>query len=94
MFPSSPLSAIPNPSSQSVELAFRLGAPGSVHLAIYDLGGRRIRNLLQGDAPAGDNRKTWDGLNDAGRAVPAGAYVARLELGGAPAVTLKLMHLR
>jgi glucose/arabinose dehydrogenase len=91
---SSPLRAIPNPSSRSVDLAFTLSAPASVHLAIYDLGGRRIRRLLEGDAPAGDNGQNWDGLNDAGRAVPAGVYVARLEIGGAPPVTRKLMHLR
>jgi hypothetical protein len=40
--------------------------------------GRRVRMLAAGSFGAGAQRVDWDGLDDAGRAAPAGHYILRL----------------
>jgi hypothetical protein len=61
-----------------------------VRLAVYDLSGRRIAALIDGTRPAGSDRVRWSGAGDSGRALPAGVYLARLELDGA-AVTRRIV---
>ncbi len=58
-----------------VEIAYELPKDAKVTLAIEDKGGKRIRNLVAA-APrkAGKNIEKWDGLDDAGKPVPAGDY--------------------
>jgi hypothetical protein len=64
--------AVPEPAS---------GAPRA-SLVIYDVMGRRVRTLVDGDVIAGEQAVTWDGASDAGATVPSGVYLARLESGG------------
>jgi hypothetical protein len=40
--------------------------------------GRRIRTLIDGDLPAGQQVVLWDGRTDAGFQVPSGIYFVRL----------------
>ena len=69
----------PNPASHAALLAFTLPRAGSVRLAILDAAGRRVRVLADGVQDAGPHALTWDLRNEAGRAVAAGLYFARLE---------------
>jgi flagellar hook assembly protein FlgD len=49
-----------------------------IDLTVFDLAGRRMRNLVEGELAAGRYTFTWDGrAQDGGRAAP-GIYVARL----------------
>lgn len=73
------LLASPNPFGRIVDLSFRLGAPDHVKLAVYDLGGRKVDELYDGDAPAGESRVRWDGHETSGAIAAAGVYFARLE---------------
>jgi hypothetical protein len=73
------LTASPTPFQTSTELAFTLAAPAAVRLAIYDVSGREIRELLNGPAPSGRTQATWDGTDARGQRVPAGVYLARLD---------------
>jgi hypothetical protein len=68
----------PNPLGQGMHLDFRLPSPESVHLDLYDLAGRHVRTLLAGELAAGPHAVAWDGADDSGRRVAAGAYVWRL----------------
>ncbi len=88
------LSATPNPSRGDVDLSFALAAPGRARLAIYDLLGRRVRVLAEGDLPAGETRVRWNGTRDSGEAAPAGVFFARLEREDAAPVVLRLLRLR
>jgi len=45
---------------------------------IYDVGGRLVRRLGRGERAAGTQRVAWDGLDDSGRHLGAGIYVARV----------------
>jgi glucose/arabinose dehydrogenase len=84
------LSAAPNPGNGALTLSYDLPRAGHVRLAVYDLSGRRIAALIDGTRPAGSDRVRWSGAGDAGRALPAGVYLARLELDGA-AVTRRIV---
>ena len=76
------LAASPNPAHSSFTLRFALPQEGPVKLAIYDVTGRRVRELVSGVRPAGAQSVAWD-LRDAnGRTVRSGLYFARLEAGG------------
>lgn len=72
----------PNPAIGSTWLAYTLPRAGRVRLAVYDLSGARVRELLSGPQPAGPGRVRWDGRDAAGRPLRAGAYFVRLEAAG------------
>ena len=50
-----------------------------VRLDIYDVAGRRVRTLLDGQRTATRHTVVWDGRNDAGDGMPPGVYFVRLE---------------
>ncbi len=74
--------AWPNPFNPGTNLAFDLASNGPARLVIYDVKGRRVRTIHDGDLPAGRHPFRWDGRDNGGRGVAAGVYVARLEAGG------------
>ncbi len=72
------LKAAPNPFNPQVSLFFNLNDPGKVQLKIFDLNGKPVRVLLDGNTPAGNYRVQWRGKNDHGNSVAAGIYFAVL----------------
>ena len=73
----------PNPFNPAVVLPLDLATDaGSVSLTVYDVLGRRVRQVWQGPLGAGQHRFTWDGRDEAGKAVVAGVYVYRVEMDG------------
>jgi hypothetical protein len=72
------LSAEPNPFRGGTVIAYAAPSAGPVQADVYDLQGRRVARLLDGDLPAGNTSIVWDGKDDAGRAVPAGIYFCRV----------------
>ena len=85
---------VPKPSvfRRNVTLNYALPRTAEVSLSMYDATGAMVRKLVQSKSPAGVHAVTWDGNDNAGREVPAGAYFCRLEAGGrrTTAVLLKL----
>jgi hypothetical protein len=73
--------ASPNPFNPRTELSFSLPAAGQARLVIHDVRGALVRSLVDDSLAAGEHRVEWDGRDDAGRQVPSGTYVARLETG-------------
>jgi hypothetical protein len=73
------LAGHPNPFTHSMRLRFTLDEPATVRLAVFDVAGRRIRDLLEGPHAPGVHEVSWDGLDDRGSFVPAGVYFARLD---------------
>jgi hypothetical protein len=70
----------PNPFNPTTEIAFHLAEPEWVTLAVFDLGGRRIRALIKDELqPAGENTLRWDGRDERGRNMPTGIYLYRLD---------------
>jgi subtilisin family serine protease len=69
----------PNPATAAVMLRFALAAPGRVRLRVHDLAGRLVRELADGEFPAGPGSRHWDGTDAGGRPVSAGMYIVRME---------------
>ncbi len=55
---------------------------GAVRARIYDLGGRLVRTLTPATPAPAAGQFDWDGLDDAGRALPLGLYVLLFEAYG------------
>lgn len=73
----------PNPFNPSTRISYRLAGGGAqVALRIYDLSGRLVRTLVDGQRAGGEQAATWDGRADDGRVAPGGVYVYRLTAGG------------
>jgi hypothetical protein len=74
--------AAPNPFNPFTSIRFSLSRPARVRLLIFDVSGARVRSLADRPMPAGEHHLTWDGTNDAGRALASGAYFYRFEADG------------
>lgn len=75
------LANVPNPFNPLTRIAFDMARDGHAKLAVYDLGGRRIRTLVDGHLPAGRHALVWDGKDSGGRQAASGVYLYRLETG-------------
>jgi hypothetical protein len=71
----------PNPFNPSTTLAFSLKDGSDVHLTIYDVAGRRVRELVNERKERGAYKVVWDGQNDAGETVASGVYFYKLVAG-------------
>lgn len=69
----------PNPFNPTTTIEFYLAKQGNYRLDIYDVLGRKVRSLVNGLQPAGAQRITWDGRDDAGKMVSAGIYFYTLK---------------
>ena len=73
----------PNPFNPAVVIPLDLATDQKqVSLALYDVLGRRVRQLWQGPLGAGSHRFTWDGRDEAGKGVAAGVYIYKVEVDG------------
>ena len=72
----------PNPASGTSSFRFSLPVGGPARLELFDVSGRRIRELLKREMAAGVHELRWDGRDTDGAAVPSGVYYARLSFAG------------
>ena len=75
----------PNPFQGGTAIRFALPRACVVKLAVYDLTGRLVRALADGESPAGERTVTWNGADASGHRVNPGVYLLRLDAGGARA---------
>jgi len=80
--PSAPLAmelaAYPNPFNPRTTIAYAVPKAGPVKMDVYDLRGRHVHNLVDGDQGAGRHQLTWNGTDARGRSVATGVYFVRL----------------
>jgi hypothetical protein len=72
----------PNPARGATTLRYSLAQAGHVRLAVFDASGRRVRMLADAAQEAGAHEAAFELADDAGRALPPGLYLARLEAAG------------
>ncbi|MEM9666804.1 MAG: PKD domain-containing protein, partial [Bacteroidota bacterium] len=83
------MSNYPNPFNPETTIPFRLSEAGAVRVSVYDVTGRLVRVLWEGDRGAGRHTVRWDGRTESGQGVASGVYLYRLEvraLGGGGSV--------
>jgi len=88
------LRCAPNPFFRTTEVSFQSKHPGPVQLAVYNLKGRKVRILADGEFTGGSHKLTWDGKDSRGADLPAGIYLVRMQIPGQPASVNKLTLLR
>lgn len=82
----------PNPFNPSARISFSIPEVGKTRLAIYDIRGRLIRVLLDGELPAGNHNEIWDGKSSEGRDAASGIYILKLDSkGGSHCCKITLM---
>ena len=76
----------PNPMVAGATVTLALPRRAGARLAAYDVNGRLVRTLWDGEMDAGFRTITWDGATDRGDHAPGGIYFLRFESGSARAV--------
>jgi flagellar hook assembly protein FlgD len=61
---------------------FDMPQAGMTELAVYDVSGRLVRQLVQSHLPAGSHVAMWDGTDRDGRRVSNGVYFSYLRANG------------
>jgi hypothetical protein len=71
-----------NPTHGRLQVRFGLPRPAVATVAVFDVAGRKVAELLDENRDAGWHDLSWDGRGEDGRRVPQGVYLLRLESGG------------
>jgi flagellar hook assembly protein FlgD len=74
-------------------ISFDLPRAGKVTLSVYDITGRKARDLVSQKLPSGTHTAVWDGRDDVGRMVSSGVYLPCLMVDGF-AVTGRMVLLK
>jgi hypothetical protein len=76
----------PNPFSGQTRLEFVLGGTQQATLSVYDVTGRTVATLLDGEFGPGNHTATWSGTGDDGAPLASGIYFAEVRTGSARSV--------
>lgn len=68
----------PNPFNPSTEARLSWPKAGFTRLALFDLRGRLVKNLVEEALEIGEHRSQWDGTDTSGRTMPSGIYLVKL----------------
>jgi|GEM_PF-2763506 len=71
----------PNPFNPETHIAFTTAEPGEVSLIVFDVRGKAVRTLKEGQLNAGHHNAVWQGRDDAGNTVSSGVYFYVLRCG-------------
>jgi hypothetical protein len=71
----------PNPFNPSTRIRYDIPEDGIVSLTIYDLAGRKVRELVNKSQNAGYHLAVWDGTNDFGQSLSTGVYIYQIRSG-------------
>ncbi len=72
------LTASPNPFNPRTVISFAVGRRQHVNLAVFDLTGRKVIQLVDGIRDRGVGEAIWKGIDQHGRPVPSGLYFVSL----------------
>ena len=82
---------VPNPLSRSTKIVYAVPNRTRVRIGVYDVSGRLVRRMDQGEVQSGEHVAVWKRDDDQGRPVPAGAYYYVLEVDGSETVRKALV---
>jgi hypothetical protein len=76
----------PNPFNSNTTIIYTVAnlgpMPAEIKIDIYDIMGRKVRNLVNERKGVGIYRVVWDGKDDSGNGLPSGTYFARISQWG------------
>jgi hypothetical protein len=72
----------PNPFNSSTTIIYSVAnlgpIPAQINIDIYDIQGRKVRNLINNREEIGKHTVIWDGRDDSGNELASGIYFARI----------------
>jgi hypothetical protein len=71
--------SVPNPFRSATELSYTLPDGARHRLAVYDVQGREVAVLAEGEGAAGRRTLRWEGRDRHGAELPSGVYFIRFE---------------
>jgi len=69
----------PNPFNPQTNITFVLPKAQEISLSIFDVLGRRVVTLIEGEMPAGEHTLQWTAKDAGGNPLPSGIYFAVLQ---------------
>src|SRR5690349_15606188 len=73
---------VPNPFNPTTTISYDVPRGGAdVNIAIYDIAGRRVRELVNEHRTPGNWSVQWNGEDDRGQRVASGVYFYRMRAG-------------
>lgn len=83
----------PNPFNPSTRIPFNLASRSTVKISVYDVLGREVKTLVDGEFAAGRYTVDWDGNDHTGGAVASGIYFTKMTANSA-SFSRKMMLLK
>jgi hypothetical protein len=68
----------PNPFTGETVLKFSVPKQMNVKMSVYDISGRLVKTIADGDMDAGEHTVTWDGKDSFSKSVSPGIYFVRM----------------
>ena len=87
----------PNPFNPSTEITYTVPsveAGINMSLRVYDLLGREVITMIDGEQTGGEHSVEWDGTNSSGEKVESGVYLYQLKSNNGYVITRKMTLLR
>lgn len=78
------ISVYPNPFNKNLSLKYDLKELSKVSVFVYDLNGKLVRQLFNGEQSPGIQEVVWNGIADDGLEVRTGIYFYSIRINGAP----------
>ncbi|MBI4722082.1 MAG: T9SS type A sorting domain-containing protein [Candidatus Stahlbacteria bacterium] len=69
----------PNPFVSETEIAYQLPTAGNISVKVYNIAGKFVKVLVDGQQKAGYHTVRWNGKDMSGRKVSSGIYFYQLE---------------
>ena len=88
------LGVSPNPFNAVAKITAFVPRAGEMNIAVYDIAGRRVATIADGEVNAGRQSFIWDAVDFDGAELPSGVYFAKLSLDGTTAISRKLVLLK
>jgi len=83
----------PNPFRDEIQVQFSLPSQSRVQVVVYDILGRVVKVLYDGELGSGIHGFSWDGRDSQGQSLPTGVYLLQLRA-NAKAQIKRLMLMR
>jgi streptogramin lyase len=71
------LSVYPNPASENVDIRFNNDLAGFVQLSVYDIQGKKVKDIISNTLEKGRYTASWDLTNQSGNRVVSSIYFVR-----------------
>ena len=84
----------PNPFTGETTITFRLNKSQNTKVEIFNLSGKSIKTMMEGEFPAGLYNLEWKGNNTEGNKVKEGVYFYRINCGDKEVISGKIVKIK